>query len=160
MTRLLATYLVVMFLLIPAANAEEKSMSVISCRSGTSSMLSASKELTVFSYEFKGINIGSDGDKAFENLTHRCMGISRIEGAEYTTTGFCKYLDPDGDFFIVAYDGPGGSNPLPWNFVQGTGKWKGVKGSGTVQAITQGKPIAEGTFQFCSKITGTYELPQ
>ena len=160
MIRLIATCLVVMVLLIPAAHAEEKSLSVISCRSGTTSMLSASKELTVLSYDFKGINIGSDGDKAFENLTHRCIGVSRIGGGEYTTTGFCKYMDPDGDFFIVAYDGPGGPNPTPWNFAQGTGKWNGVKGTGTSQVITQGKPIVEGTFQFCAKITGTYELPQ
>ncbi|MGD8524511.1 MAG: hypothetical protein PVF56_25425 [Desulfobacterales bacterium] len=160
MIRLIATCLVVMVLLIPAAHAEEKSFSIISCRSGTSTMLSASKELTVFSYDFKGINIGIDGDKTFENFTHRCMGVSRIEGDEYTTTGFCKYLDPDGDFFIVAYDGLAGPKPLPWEFVQGTGKWKGVKGTGTAQTITRGKPIAEGTFQYCSKITGTYELPQ
>jgi hypothetical protein len=115
--------------------------------------------LTVYSYEIKGIDRGSNGDKTFENFTHSCMGVARVKGGETWTSGYCKYMDPDGDFFVVAFQGPGGENEIPWNFLQGTGKWKGIKGSGTAQRFTRGKPIAKGTIQFCSKIKGTYELP-
>jgi len=59
-----------------------------------------------------------------------------------------------------SFDGVGGAKPLPWEYIYGTGKWKGVKGGGTVKAITRGKPIAEGTFQMCIEVSGTYELPQ
>jgi hypothetical protein len=145
---------------IPVANAEEKPVNIISCRSGSATVLSGSPELTVYSYELKGINQVSEGDKTFENFTHQCMGVTRIKGGELWTTGYCKYMDPDGDFFIVSYDGLGGAKPLPWEFIQGTGKWKGIKGSGTAQGITKGKPIVKGTFQFCTQITGAYELPQ
>jgi hypothetical protein len=154
------TCLIALVMLIPVANAEEKSFGVISCRSGTITLLSASKELTVYSAEIKGINLVSDEDKTFENFTHRCIGVARVMGGEQWADGYCKYMDPEGDFFIVGYNGPGGGKPTPWEFIQGTGKWKGIKGAGTAQTITRGKPIVEGTFQFCSKITGTYELPQ
>ena len=154
MIRLIVTCLIVMVLFIPAVRAEEKPISIISCRSGTSTILSASKELTVLSYDFKGIDQGSNGDKIFENFTHRCMGVTRIVSGDRWTTGYCKYMDPDEDFFILAYDGPTGGKPVPWEFIQGTGKWKGIKGGGTAQAITKGKPIVKGTFQYCAKITG------
>ena len=146
---------------LPVANAEEKPMNLISCRSGTVTMLSASKELTIYSYDIKGIDLGAKGDKTFENFTHRCVGVSAIKGGggERLTKGYCKYMDPDGDFFIVSWDGPIGKEPLPFDVIHGTGKWKGIKGSGTVIPITRGKPIAKGTFQMCIEVTGTYELP-
>ena len=147
-------------LLIPLANAEEKPISLLSCRSGNVSILSASKELTVLSFEIKGIDQGIDGDTTFENFTHRCMGIQRIREGETWSTGNCKYMDPDGDFWIVEFNGESGGKKLPWTFIQGTGKWKGIKGGGTAQNYTRGKPIAEGTFQMCTKIEGKYELPQ
>lgn len=161
MIRLIIICLLSLILLLPVANAEEKPMNLISCRSGTVTMLSASKELTVYSYELKGIDLGAKGDKTFENFTHRCVGVSAIKGGtgERLTKGYCKYMDPDGDFFIVSWDGSIGKEPLPFDVIQGTGKWKGIKGSGTVIPITRAKPIAKGTFQMCIEVTGTYELP-
>ena len=49
-------------LLIPLANAEEKPMNLLSCRSGNVSILSASKDLTVLSFEIKGIDQGIDSE--------------------------------------------------------------------------------------------------
>lgn len=146
---------------LQVANAEEKPVNFISCRSGPVTILSASKELTVYSYDFKGIDQGTKGDMTFNNFTHRCMGLGlRKEGEVPLSKGYCKYMDPDGDFFIVGWDAPFGKNhPLPWNFLQGTGKWKGIKGGGTVITITRGKPIVEGTSQYCIEVTGKYELP-
>ena len=155
---MLVAFGLVMF--FPVANAEEKPIIIISCRSGTATVLSGSKELTVYSYELKGIDLGSNEDKTFENFTHRCMGVSRVVGGEVLSDGYCKYMDPDGDYFIVHFSGPTGPKACPWTFLQGTGKWEGIKGGGTAQQFTKGKEIAEGTFQFCSKIEGTYELPQ
>ena len=160
MFRLIAICLLSLVLVIPLVHAEEKPVKILSCRSGDVSILSASKELTVLSFELKGIDQGLDGDTTFENFTHRCMGIQRIKGGEVWSVGNCKYMDPDGDFFIVEWDGQSGGKPLPWQYIQGTGKWKGIKGGGTAQGVTEGKPIADGTFQSCTKIIGTYELPK
>ena len=57
-------------------------------------------------------------------------------------------------------EGEMGPKGLPWTFMQGTGKWEGIKGGGIVYDITKGKPIEEGTYQWCIKVEGTYELPQ
>ena len=160
MVRLLVTLFISLVLLISVVNAEDKTMSLTSCRSGTVEMLSASKELAVYRWELKGIDQDRNEDKTFENFTHRCMGVARVQGDVNWTSGYCKYMDPDGDFWIVEFNGESGGKKLPWTFIQGTGKWKGIKGGGTAQAITKGKPIVKGTFQYCAKITGKYELPQ
>ncbi len=160
MLRLIIICLLGLTLLAPMANAEEKPINIISCCSGTSTMLTASKELVVFGFELKGIDQDLNADKIFENFTHSCMGTIRIMDGETLSKGYCKYMGPDGDFFIVSFDGPGGAKPTPWEYIYGTGKWKGVKGGGTVKGITKGKPIAEGTFQSCIEVSGTYELPQ
>ena len=160
MLRLIIICLLGLTLLIPMANAEEKPINIISCRSGTTTMLTASTELVVYGYELKGIDQDLNADKIFENYTHMCVGNTRILSGEMLSKGYCKYMAPDGDVFIVSYDGIMGKEPLPWEYIVGTGKWKGVKGGGTVKAITRGKPIAEGTFQMCIEVSGTYELPQ
>ncbi len=160
MGRLLIICLLGLTLLIPVVNAEEKPMNIMSCRSGTTTMLTASKELVVFGFELKGIDQDLKEDKVHENYTHICVGTIRILGGEQISKGYCKYMAPDGDFFIVSFDGVSGGKPLPWEYIYGTGKWEGVKGGGTATTMTRGKPIAEGTFQSCMEISGTYELPQ
>ena len=160
MIRLIIICLLGSILLAPMANAEEKPIDILSCRSATTTMLTASKELVIFAYDLKGIDQDLNADKTFENYTHNCLGTIRILGGEMLSKGYCKYMGPDGDFFIVSYDGPSGAKPLPWEYIYGTGKLKGVRGGGTAIQITRGKPIAEGTSQSCMKITGTYELPQ
>jgi len=160
MVRLIIICLLILTLLAPMVNAEEKPINIISCRSGTVTMLTASKELVVLGYELKGIDQDLNEDKIFENYTHMCMGTSRVLGGERLDKGYCKYMAPDGDFFIVSYDGLMGKEPTPWEYIHGTGKWKGIKGGGTVKGITKGKPIVEGTFQSCIEVTGKYEVPQ
>ena len=160
MVRLIIICLLGLILLIPTVNAEEKSINIVSCRSGTFTMLTASKELVVFGYELKGIDQDLKEDKIFENYTHSCMGTTRILGGEQLSKGYCKYMGPDGDIFVVSYDGLMGKEPLTWEYIYGTGKWKGIKGGGTVKEIARGKPIAEGTFQSCIEVSGTYEVPQ
>lgn len=160
MLRLIFIGIIGLTLLAPMANAEEKPINIVSCRSGTTTLLTADKELVVLGFELKGIDQDLRPDKIFQNYTHSCVGTIRMMGGEQTSKGYCKYMAPDGDFFIVSFDGPGGVKPTPWDYIYGTGKWKGVKGGGTVKNITMGKPIVAGTFQSCIEVSGTYELPQ
>ena len=51
--RLIIICLLGLTLLTPMANAEEKPINIISCRSGTNTMLTASKDLVIFSYDTK-----------------------------------------------------------------------------------------------------------
>ena len=45
-------------------------------------------------------------------------------------------------------------------FLEGTGNWKGITGSGDYKRAARGKPIEEGTYQICIRVTGTVELPK
>ena len=114
MVRLLTICLLSFTLFVPMVNAEEKPINIISCRSGTVSTLTADKELAVYAYELKGIDQDLKEDKIFEKYTHRCMGVTRVLGGEQLTKGYCKYMGPDGDYFIVSFDGLMGQQPLPW----------------------------------------------
>ena len=141
---------------ISVAHAEPYSMT--NCFSGENTMLVASKELVVFGYDIKGIVQDNLDTKVFANMSFQCVGISKIIAGKPTGQGICKFMDKDGDFIVgeTTSDGPGGT----WKAFHGTGKWKGITGSGKQMYITNSKPIVNGTFQNCSKATGTYELPK
>ncbi len=142
---------------IPVVQAETPyDMNV--CGSGTVTMVSASKELTVLSNDSKGITFSNHPNKVFDNLTYHCVGVVKVEGDKATRTTYCKFIDPDGDIVVgeTIYVGTEGG----WKFLQGTGKWKGITGGGKNWPITSGKPITPGTFQGCLRATGTFELPK
>jgi hypothetical protein len=79
---------------------------------------------------------------------------------QLTTLSYSKLMDPDGDFVILETTMAPGETEGNFKFLQGTGKWKGIKGSGKARAITSGKPITPGTSQGCGRWTGTFELPK
>jgi len=79
---------------------------------------------------------------------------------QLTTLSYSKLMDPDGDFIIMEGAMAPGETEGSFKFLQGTGKWKGIKGGGKVRAITRGKPIMPGTSQGCGRYTGTFELPK
>lgn len=146
----------VLLLLASLAEAQDKPLDFTVCRSGTITTLSASKEATVLSVDIKGITVASS-DKVFTNQTSRCVGVASILDGKSVGNGYCKYMDPDGDFNLLAYtsDKPGEGT---WKYEHGTGKWQGVKGAGAFKFFTSGKPIDDGTTQSCNRVTGTYEL--
>ncbi len=45
-----------------------------------------------------------------------------------------------------------------WKILYGTGKWKGIKGSGKHVHVQRVKQIKPGTFQGYARNTGTFEL--
>lgn len=142
--------------LLPMAQAEEKMVDVMTCRSGAVTMLTASKEAVVFAVDISGITVNSR-DKMYENVTSRCVGTISIIAGQRAGNGYCKYMDPSGDFNLLAWTTtkPGGGT---WHYIYGTGRWAGVKGGGTYQQISQAKPIEKGTAQSCMRATGKYEL--
>jgi hypothetical protein len=130
-----------------------------SCRSGTVDVLAKTEDMYVRSAVWNGIDQSHHENKLFDNWTHRCMAISADIAGKKLRNGYCKYMDPDGDFVVLDWPAAPGK-PGTWKFLQGTGKWKGITGGGDYKVTKWGKPIEKGTFQFCIHVTGTLELPK
>ena len=88
------------------------------------------------------------------------MSLIKVMTGQTTGFTYSKLMDPDGDFVILETTMAPGETEGNFMFLQGTGKWKGIKGSGKVRAIKCGKPITPGTGQQCNQWTGTFELPK
>ena len=143
---------------IPVAQAETP-YDITPCMSGTITMLSQSKELTIFSADFKGIARSNHENKVFDNCTFNYVGVYRIIAGKVTVHGYTKFMDPDGDCFFVQVSRVGGQTTVT-KLLHGTGKWKGITGGGKITPITRSKPIKPGTHQACVRHTGTFELPK
>jgi len=142
----------------PVAQAEQP-FDITDCGSGTMTMVSASKELTVFGFDLKGISRSNHENKVFDNATFHCVGVIRVMAGKRNETGYFKIMDSEGDF-IVGEVTRAETEKSTWKFLQGNGKWKGITGGGTGWVIMQGKPITPGTFQACFRHTGTIKLPK
>jgi hypothetical protein len=93
------------------------------------------------------------------NATNHCTGNVIIVQGKTTGHGECLWTDSDGDTFLGTFvDEPG--RPGVWTFLNGTGKWKGVTGSGTYQYVSSGKPHADGSNEACVTHNGKYTLPK
>jgi len=88
------------------------------------------------------------------------MSLIKVMAGQTSGFTYSKLMDPDGGFVIVEVPVAPGEMESNFKFLQGTGKWKGIKGGGKVRTIIRGKPITPGTFQQCTRWTGTFELPK
>ena len=145
----------VIFLFVPTVQAGDAFEST-ACYSGTMTMVHNSKELTVMSFECKGIVRSNTNSEIFNNVSEMVVGLMCKMGDEITQRGFAKYLYPNGDIIVMEWDGK--ANDGKWKFLLGTGKWKDIKGSGTWSILQRVKSIAPGTFQGCRVFKGAYEL--
>jgi hypothetical protein len=146
-----------LILLMVGSHAQaEQSIDMMSCGSGTTIPVVANEEITILSLEHKGINIDNLEKKLFDNMTYHTVGLITITNGKTVATMYSKYLEPNGDFFVVEILQSGMERD--WKFIYGTGKWKGVSGGGKGYPFTKGKPVTPGTLQGCTKITGSYEL--
>lgn len=131
-------------------------MDITNCSSGTTNVLIATDELTIMTTDVKGITRDNLESKVFDNMTYHCVGLFKVmAGKRYGTTN-CKFMSPNGDYFMVeaTYSPEGATAP----FLLGTGKFKGMTGNCVSKPITSGKPILPGTTQGCARVTGNYEF--
>jgi hypothetical protein len=80
-------------------------------------------------------------------------------GGKWSWNGVSKEMGPDGEFIIWEYSGDTETGTMA-KPIFGTGKWKGVKGERKSKIITAGKPIVQGTAQFCQQQAGWIESPK
>ena len=160
MIRFLMMIFFVLAIFLATAQAEDFERT--SCYSGTYTMFHKNKELTpVISWQQDGI-IMSD-DKRFNNVTAHCEGVVIGIGEKRKGYFVCTYKDADGDMFIGA--GPYTGLTLSGEeFLEGTGKWKGIKGaisdSRRLVRNKRGQAAMPGTYQGCRTEKGTFELPK
>jgi len=114
------------------------------------------QDLIIVGYEAKGIVLDNTVSKFFDNDTVHDVGVVKIDKGKLSGSVLGKHLGPSGDFYVIETS-LGGAEP-GWKFIYGTGKFKGITGSGKAFQFTKGKPISPGTSQYCVKVTGTYEL--
>ena len=134
----------------------QQPIDMVSCASNQVTTIVSSEELTIMAVEGKGINMDNLPSKIYDSMTFHGGGVLKIEKGKISGTLYYKYMDPSGDFLVVEVSQVGMERE--WKYLQGTGKWKGITGSGKAIYITKGRPIVPGTSQGCMKITGTYEL--
>lgn len=144
--------------LAPALVSAE-SFEVTSCYSGTFGLFHGSKLLKpVMRWDANGILMDEGKLKKFHNMTFYCEGIQRGLGKTRKGAGYCKWNDPQGDGIVVEINYSGIVNK--GTFLEGTGKWKGIKGSYQSKRLASGKSAKPGTYQRCRKVEGSYKLPK
>jgi len=150
------TLATILALLLCGPIAQAENIDMLSCSDVKVSTLVESKELTIMGFEGRGINLDNLASKAFDNMTFHTMGFYKIVNGKWTGTLLIKYMNPSGDYFVVEVLQVGMERD--WKYLYGTGKWQGVTGGGKAIPFTKGKPIMPGSYQSCTKITGTYEI--
>jgi hypothetical protein len=153
---ILVAIVITFAMFIPVALAET-SYDITNCYYGTSKALYRSEELTILSMDVRGIARSNLENKVFDNCSWHNVQILEILDGKWKRSGHTKFMDPDGDYFFVEVSG--GKNAIV-KFLYGTGKWKGITGSGKFEVISRGKSMEPGTFHGCVRNTGTFELPK
>ncbi len=126
------------------------------CSNMTMTPIVQSEDLTVMGYEAKGIVLDNMESKFWDSDTVHGVGIMKIEKGKLTGSFINKHVNPSGDFYVL--EGSMVGNEINWKFIYGTGKFTGITGGGKSIRFTKGRPVAPGTSQSCTKVTGTYEL--
>ena len=163
-TNFIATALSIMVVIVlgsaiftSAVNAETP-FDVTTCFSGERTTVAGSPEVTVAGSLTKGTWLSNHENKIFQNMTSQCAGILKILAGKAYGTAYCKVMNPDGDFIIMenTLEAP----EIKFNFLHGTGKWKGIRGSGQGKVLMRPKPITPSAIQNCLRVTGTFELSE
>ena len=79
------------------------------------------------SAECLGIVKTQDGSKLLDNLAIRCLEEAKARPEGYAFTGTCIQTDADSDKLFMTYEGPESGTIA---IIGGTGKYKGITGSG------------------------------
>ena len=156
------TIVLSLVMLIPAAQAEDP-IDFTQYASCTFTPASQDKEFGFSSFECTGITRSNHENKVFDNMSVLDVGVGRREGGGQTTAySLSKYMDRDDDYVIMEFNesGPAGQPEGTWKILYGTGKWKGIKGSGKHVHVGAGRPIKPGTNQGYVRNTGKFELPK
>jgi hypothetical protein len=156
----LACLAVLAALLVPASAYAQTTTDHTTCRAGTLSVLAQDEKKIVLFLDHRGVAQGASAQDPFHGSTQRCVGtIANFDG-KVTSGGWCKQVHPQtGDWLVLDWAGSGTPGAGTYTLRHGTGKWKGITGSGTYEAVGQTRPVEAGTYQNCVRIKGTLNIP-
>jgi hypothetical protein len=83
-----------------------------------------------------GITRNTSGQKLFDRMSVHCIFYEQAKGDQYSETGACTEIDPDGDKIDLTFQT--GTQTL----IGGTGKYKGITGTGTFSGHPLRPPAA------------------
>lgn len=141
---------------IPVVKAETP-YDITNCYYGKLTNLYNEEELKIFTTDVRGIARSNNENKVFDNCSFHSVQIIQNLNGQMKRFGHTKFLDPDGDYFFVEVSG---GKDAAVKFLYGTGKWKGITGTGKFERIARGKSMEPDTFHGCVRNTGTFELPK
>ena len=144
---------------VPVAQAQRQDFEARQCSTQTFNVVHFSPEVGAMSVDQKSIIQSTHESKLFDNWTLHLVGVWKMMDGKWSWNGLSKEMGPDGEFIIWEYSGDTESGTMA-KPIYGTGKWKGVKGERKSKVITTGKPIVQGTAQFCQQQVGWIELPK
>jgi hypothetical protein len=130
------------------------------CGHAKINMLTSSPELTAYTSDVWAVEIpGASVPKSLESATVRCVAYTHAVQGKVTSRSTCRFTETSGDT-VTGEATVVPDQPNAWTFLVGTGKWKGVRGTGTWQYVSRSKPAADGTVAICLQHWGAYTLPQ
>lgn len=133
----------------------QQTFEVTTCHSGVVRTVFTDKNVTLRSAEGWGI-VMSPGNKLLDNSSFHVVTAVRTVGQAITETGYIELTDPDGD--VILMESSRTSSEHTSRFFHGTGKWKGISGSGKGQYIVF-RRMQPDWAAACSKSAWTVELP-
>ena len=111
---------------------------------------------------FFGLCKNDAGSGIFHMNSFKChYSIEVVQMPKTVAEGYCTMRDADGDTITMkgsAKGSLGGPSVAETRITNGTGKYKGITGSGGYKT-TPAAPFEQGTFQGWSKIEGSYQIP-
>ena len=141
------------------ANGQE-GFQVMGCCTGKIVVLSETKSLTVYTMVGEGEAWGTQGAVTFKDMKWVFTATMRTVDDHSIGIGYCKFIDPDGNYFILEATGDAISKGGEWKFLHGTGKWSRLEGELGGRVIFQGRPLEMETEKYWCRIIGTLNLPR
>ncbi len=139
----------------PAPMAREGTYEQTLCFGGPAHVISPTDSDRYGTYQLTG---GTQSvNKAFDSMSLECIGAFEMRSNVYRHKGYCVFQDASGDKFHVTDS----ATPQAYTveMLGGTGKFKGITGSATVERLGVMTPVRQGTLQGCRRVTGSYKLP-
>ena len=144
---------------IPSSSRAAEQLDITVCYSGTGTNFHESKEvMPAASWTQNGIIMSHAPNKMLDNAVVHCEGVQRGTGPERTGYALCKIVD-GGDMIIAEIPYSGFTYDV--KFLEGTGKWTGIKGALRSERTVRsepGKGAMPGTYQGCRREKGSFEL--
>jgi len=86
------------------------------------------------------------------------VGALRMAGPRPVGKGLCKWTLADGATAVGEWEMPAaGENSFSW--LSGTGRLKGIKGTGSFQQVFTAGTVDPGTSQGCRRDWGKFTIP-